>query len=317
MKSFNYINMMCACIILATHTGANAELFDRGGGMIYDSDQNLTWMKNANVNGKMSVQNATEWVDNLVYGGLDDWRLPTTSQFDDPSCLEDVRASVYKVPLFYEHHVNCLDGEMERLTATADPFSSSIFDNVQNSRYWTSTPYRNEIDPCVVGGYCVLDNDSGMRRGFYWQWDFARSIKTTLRGGNSRFAWAVRDGDVDSITPPPPPTVDPDIAIGQITTKIFVPSFDNGTNNIRVNFVYYDSTPENEDLWELQEIAVNSPAIDDANNGTYISETQIYLPSVIYRRLDANLNIWINLVYYGLGESGEALWKLESYGENL
>lgn len=71
-------------------TGA-AALYDRGNGMVYDSDQNLTWLLDANyaatqyaatngaqgdADGMMTWSQATAWVEGLEYGGYDDWRLP-------------------------------------------------------------------------------------------------------------------------------------------------------------------------------------------------------------------------------------------------
>ncbi len=196
MMRLHFINsLLCASLLLVTPIMANAELFDRGEGLIYDSDQNLTWMQNADVNGKISVHQAMSWAENLVYAGYDDWRLPTTTQFDDPSCLEDVRSDLtYGSIVFFERHANCLYGEMERLTASADPYTNPIFENVRNLRYWTSTPYRDGIDPCTIGGFCVKSPDNGKRVGFYWQWDFQRSVKATLSGGALRYAWAVRNG---------------------------------------------------------------------------------------------------------------------------
>ena len=65
---------------------AQATLFDRGGGMIYDSDLNITWLADANyaqtsgydADGRMNWGAANTWADNLVYGGYSDWRLPTS-----------------------------------------------------------------------------------------------------------------------------------------------------------------------------------------------------------------------------------------------
>jgi hypothetical protein len=98
--------------------GARPALYDRGGGLLYDDVQDLTWLQDGNyaateltdarrdaiiaaVNsanpswlggrtlseadfrkfagnytGQMSWWGAMAWADQLVYAGLDDWRLP-------------------------------------------------------------------------------------------------------------------------------------------------------------------------------------------------------------------------------------------------
>lgn len=222
--------LVCAGGIVFVSTTANAELIDIGGGMIYDSGQDLTWMQNADVNGPMTWFQAMDWAENLVYGGYDDWRLPSTLGGDDPSCLEDARGD-----LFFESHVGCTGGEFEKLTEfelydaedppSLDSYShrgnfllNEPFENVQlDSRYWTATPYRADeggIDPCIYDDSCIIVDDTGMRTDFYWQWSFTRSwsqsgyllngpYKTTLGGGNSRYAWAVRSGG-PAIVPVPP-----------------------------------------------------------------------------------------------------------------
>src|SRR5208283_5347651 len=73
---------------------AHAALIDRGNGLIYDSDLNITWLENANLasqntfgvsgvgaSGQMSWYTALNWVaamnaDN--YLGYSNWRLPQT-----------------------------------------------------------------------------------------------------------------------------------------------------------------------------------------------------------------------------------------------
>ena len=182
-------------------------------------------MQNANVNGPMTWSAANAWAENLVFAGYDDWRLPTTIQFDDPSCPDDVRGT-----LLFEHHVGCnginaegeIEGEMEHLTAfelydaedpppqdgyshLGDAFINEPFINiVSEKRYWTGTPYRDGIDPYT--GDTSLNN-------FYWQWAFTKTyessdnldgpFKTTLREDALRYAWAVRSGGAPATVPLP------------------------------------------------------------------------------------------------------------------
>jgi hypothetical protein len=68
-----------ACLIVLAMgfvVPVNATLVDRGGGMIYDSDLNITWLQDANLGGQMDWSSAIAWADQLVYGGYSDWRLP-------------------------------------------------------------------------------------------------------------------------------------------------------------------------------------------------------------------------------------------------
>jgi hypothetical protein len=63
----------------------HAALIDRGNGMIYDTALNITWLQDMDYpktlepefSGSMYYDTALLWADNLVYGGFDDWRLPS------------------------------------------------------------------------------------------------------------------------------------------------------------------------------------------------------------------------------------------------
>ena len=206
-----FFSIAWATVLTIMPTTTNAELFNRGGGLIYDSVQNLTWTQNAGMSGfRSSWDDAMTWAEDLEFGGFDDWRLPTTTQFDDPTCSGDIR-SAGDFKLFYEHRTGCTGGEMELLTYLHDPWDNPLFINVVDDRYWTDTPYRDWTDPCInYPAYdvdCNKNNDNGVRTDFYWQWGFTDfqdtggiydnvPFKTTLRGTNDRYAWAVRDGDV-------------------------------------------------------------------------------------------------------------------------
>ena len=211
------IAVFCFLAIFATKSAA--ELIDRGNGLIYDSVQDLTWMQNAQVfyGSQSSVESQ---IENHVYMGFDDWRLPTSTQGDDPTCSPDARYTT-EYEFFYEHRVYCTGGEMEMLTALYDPWNNNLFKYVDGNgrvqryinrtRYWTATPYRDAVDPCInYPNYdveCTIEGDNGDRTNFYWQWGFTGfkdrygpynnlPYKTTLEQGNGRYGWAVRDGDV-------------------------------------------------------------------------------------------------------------------------
>lgn len=219
MKQAHFFSTLLFCIFAFLATSLNAELIDRGGGLIYDTEQDLTWTQDAGLSGSRSWDSAMIWAENLEFGGFDDWRLPTTTQHDDdPTCSGDIRVSVNPLyPLIYEHRLDCLGGEMERLTAAADPWNNDLFKYidaegkvkryVNRTRYWTATHYRDGTDPCIYyPDYhdvpCTITTQEDGHVNFRWQWAFTGAgdievpYKTTLKKGNGRYAWAVRDGDV-------------------------------------------------------------------------------------------------------------------------
>jgi hypothetical protein len=127
---------------------ANALLIDLGGGMIYDTDYDLTWLQDADysrtsgfdADGFMTWNEAMDWASGLVYGGLDDWRLPSAFDLDGSG------------PCF---GLNCIESEMGHLfytelgnTALSYPTNSGPFLNIGpvgltgiEPGYWTSTEY--------------------------------------------------------------------------------------------------------------------------------------------------------------------------------
>jgi len=90
-------------ITISTH----AVLIDRGGGMIYSTDLDVTWLQDANYaltsgfdgDGLMTWYEAMEWAETLSYGGYDDWRLPTFDSANQSQCdvstLHEMRYLIY------------------------------------------------------------------------------------------------------------------------------------------------------------------------------------------------------------------------------
>jgi len=89
-----------AAALLAGAVSAQATLINRGGGTIYDTELNITWLQNWNQGagsgyddtyglggtGLMTWDNARAWADNLVWGGFSDWRLPTMVDTGTAGC---------------------------------------------------------------------------------------------------------------------------------------------------------------------------------------------------------------------------------------
>ena len=179
---------------------AQASLIARGGGMIYDTTYNITWLADMNyaqtsgydANGLMLWAEATAWANNLVYGGFDDWRLPTLNT-SDTSCTNIFNPG-FGFPLqYYGYH--CTGGELSHLFVTdlgngiyksvlnqagdtAEQIANlALFSNVQSYSYWSGTEYA----PHPVGAWNFGTN-SGYQSPDY---------KST-----ALYAVAVRPGDV-------------------------------------------------------------------------------------------------------------------------
>lgn len=191
-----------AGVLIVASSAAQAALIDRGGGLIYDTDLNITWLANANyASSSWGVYwtEANAWAANLSYYDsvrnvtYTDWRLPKTAT-SDPTC-----------PNLYADvgGLNCTGGEMGHLFYTelsgvayssiltgGDP-DLALFQNIKAYRYWSNT----EWSPGA---------------GFAWYFDFSNGVtaayfKEFNTGGNPALAWAVRDGDVAAASVVPVP----------------------------------------------------------------------------------------------------------------
>jgi len=184
---------------------AQATLIDRGGGLIYDSDLNITWLQDANyaktsgydADGLMNWADAMTWASNLSYGGYTDWRLPTTLQ-PDSSCGSQFDAgSPYGVQSF---GFNCTGSEIGHLfyvelggTAGSSILSSgdpdlALFTNIQAYVYWSGTEYA----PNTNGAWLFYTLDG---------------LQHAVDKSNVLYAWAVRPGDVAAGSVPEPQTL--------------------------------------------------------------------------------------------------------------
>jgi hypothetical protein len=197
----NPLNLSAAALVLASLAlpgVASASLIDRGGGLIYDTDLNVTWLADANyaftsgydqqdfTDGLMTYAYAMAWADQLTYGGFTDWRLPTTLQ-PDATC-----ANQYS---FGSGQFNCTGSEMGHLfynelgsvagNGSVHNANYNLFTNLSLDQYWSSTPV------------ATLANYS-------WQFNFLDGNQyVQLKTGAIR-AMAVHPGDIGATTVPIP-----------------------------------------------------------------------------------------------------------------
>lgn len=161
-----------------------ATLIDRGGGLIYDTDLNITWLRDGNYaqtsgfdpHGLMTWSEAMAWAENLTFGGFDDWRLPTSLNEDGSGpCWSGPCTGSEMGHLFYIE----LGGLFGSSIFATGNSNLGLFTNIQPF-YWSST----EFDP-------IRDVGVG---GIAWDLDFLHGFQGV--GVGPLFAWGVRDGDV-------------------------------------------------------------------------------------------------------------------------
>ena len=165
-------------LALALSSTAQAALFDRGNGLVYDSDQNITWAQNATMNGLMTWPEAVAWADGLVLGDYSDWRLPTTP-VDSIHAEPESRSEIGH--MFY---VNLGGTSNQRITNVHNA-NFNLFSNLLDFAYWSGT-----------------ENAQNTANVWYFNTVFGLSASNGNKTTHRMYAWAVRDGDV---TPVPEP----------------------------------------------------------------------------------------------------------------
>ena len=188
------LESIVAAIFLISPMAVEAELFDRGNGLVYDDELDVTWVQIADLaagsiyddgggtfgdpltDGLLTWASATAFVDNLVYAGFDDWRLPTMDANGDSivvNCAVALQSDCLDNELGYLYYYS-LGGTGGPLTGDTGPFTGILF------RYWGS----DEVAPSAA-----------------WTFDFVGGIQGPVDKngdalGNPAGAWAVRSGDV-------------------------------------------------------------------------------------------------------------------------
>lgn len=169
------------CLLTAGVPGlATAALIDRGGGLIYDTDLQITWLQTPSNIPRWTMDNGStlsaahyadsfSYYDSIRHKTWSDWRLPTTTShpFGDPSAGE--LGHLFTIEL----------GNSGALS------NKGLFPNLAASTYWTGT-----LDPDTAGSgmphYYVFNFANG-------SWDEDCGMFTMSDG---HYVLLVRDGDV-------------------------------------------------------------------------------------------------------------------------
>jgi len=169
---------------------ANALLYDRGGGLIYDDVLDVTWLQNANYgagsayddglsssDGLMSWDNASDWAESLVYQGYDDWRLPNSS-FGIVILPGDETPNDYELDYMFYNNLGGVEYSFPG-TSFTDGSSGEVrnFAGLTPNLFW------------------FKDSDSTA-------FDFSDGREYILVGSVECKAWALRNGDSSPVPEP-------------------------------------------------------------------------------------------------------------------
>ena len=176
-------SLSAATAILALTGVAQAALEARPGGMVYDTTLKITWLQNWNTNGPMKWTAANSWADNLVYGGFDDWRLPTSLNADGTGpCGQAFDCSGSELGHMFYNNWGASAGQA--FSTGTNAANRALFTNVRSDAYWSGTEYA--LDPTIAWNFSALDGFQGV--------DGKSDVL---------YAVAVRSGDVASAVPEP------------------------------------------------------------------------------------------------------------------
>ena len=195
------LSIFAVSIFLLGSSAAHAVLIDRGSGLIYDTDLNVTWLQDAQyalTTGAafpgMTWSDANSWAASLDYYDsirgttYGDWRLPGTinlpsSSGFDTTGLSSELAYMYYINLGYAANTNMVD------TSAPPPTSSNYnpFTNLAYLGYWSGTDGQ------------IPDRQRAWALHFHWGYQTLADQAEGLR------VWAVRDGDVGLTSSVPEP----------------------------------------------------------------------------------------------------------------
>jgi hypothetical protein len=213
MKKSRLLGAVCATTISFFTASSHASLVDRGSGLIYDPDLNITWLQNANygagslyddgfstTDGRMTFASAVVWADQLVFAGYSNWRLPTVTDtglagcdfsYSGTDCGYNVNTATGEIAhLYFDELGNKAFYDTAGVGQQAGNglTNAGPFTNLQSNIYWSGTEYAADTSRA-------------------WSFYTDRGAQSTDDKPLNIFAWAVADGDVFASTVPIPPAL--------------------------------------------------------------------------------------------------------------
>jgi len=156
---------------------AHAKLVDMHDGTVYDTDTQLSWLKDAGAGGEKTWDEAIAWATSLNekggFAGLTGWRLPAA----DPACGDyDSCATGEMGHLYFAELGNASHGNFDNNDASVKTGPFTRFETSPYKEYWLGSE---------AAGNCA---------GCAWSYNFYFPAARATYKSNRNFAWAVRSG---------------------------------------------------------------------------------------------------------------------------
>lgn len=183
--------LLCVMMFCFGITGiANATLYDRGGGLIYDDDLNITWLANANSLEAYWWKDTDIWTtansragDLNYYDSVRDvnwsnWRLPSALNVDQvyPNQGPDSGFNVIGSEMGHLFYVDLGGVAGQSILTSGDP-DLALFQNIETDNYYWS-------------------NTQGSQVNSAWYFWFGTGVQSENFKNSDQYAWFVMDGDV-------------------------------------------------------------------------------------------------------------------------
>ena len=191
----------CAAVILLASGIAHGALINNGGGLIYDSAQNITWYDFQT--DPMTFAQAQSWAAGLTIGGVAGWTLPSAGPSPSLGATTQANYNVTTSQMGYLFYVELGNQGLFAQNGSMNPLqvvgllNQTPFENLTGSYYWTSTVYVPQARDAWYFGY-TGSNFVAAATGLYaWGFDMGGGDQlVNLMTNSNSLALAVHVGDI-------------------------------------------------------------------------------------------------------------------------
>ncbi len=188
------ITAIAAGLALAAAGPAQAALVDRGGGLVYDTERDLTWLAApALLPGPLAWLPAAEFASDFVYAGGSNWLLPDTPFFDS-ACTES-------------EGFGCIDSDMGHLfyQQMGGQPGESVFDTTGDTpEQLAAVALMPALADAWFWSWQIADDGGGSAFAFH----FGTGLQQVRDTGLSGRVLLVHSGDLGAVaTVDTPPTL--------------------------------------------------------------------------------------------------------------